>query len=484
MFRLYRRGAASWMPISLLWLCVPAMLHAVGVSSAAAEELIPLATVFSDESAASDPSDLPPPPPPPSTATAPPPAYVSPFAGSFWERPVLLGDLGGVRDEMAADGFLLNVSSTQFYQGVAAGGTQQEFNFSGRLDYYGTVDGEKAGLWKGFFVFLHGETRYGPTINSDTGALMPANTAEVFPIPGQTVTALTGVKFMQALSEDFLVFAGKINLLDELKQPFAAGRGVDAFMNMGLAFPVAAARTVPYSTLGAGLAVLRSGQPVFSMMVLDTNNSSTTSGFDTFFNNGASIIAKLDIPVVFRDRPGHQGFWGTYSNGRYNDLQPTAYFSPNPLTGPIGFATGFDTGSWSLFYSADQALFVDSNNPKRSWGLFTNIGLADDGPSPIRWSANVGLGGSSPFESRPLDTFGVGYAYTAYSGPIQTLAPALVPIRNDQVVELFYNFAVTPWFRLTPDLQVLIPARERTLPPGAQSIDTALVFGVRAKIDF
>jgi porin len=60
----------------------------------------------------------------------------------------------------------------------------------------------------------------------------------------------------------------------------------------------------------------------------------------------------------------------------------------------------------------------------------------------------------------------------------------LLPIGNDQAVELFYNYAVTPWFRLTPDLQVVFPARERTLPPNPQSIDTALVLGLRAKIDF
>jgi hypothetical protein len=32
--------------------------------------------------------------------------------------------------------------------------------------------------------------------------------------------------------------------------------------------------------------------------------------------------------------------------------------------------------------------------------------------------------------------------------------------------------------------QLLIPAREDTLPPNRESIDTALVLGLRAKIDF
>jgi porin len=410
-----------------------------------------------------------------------PQPQVSPFEGALDERPYLLGSIGGTRDELAAHGVMLNVSSTQFYQGVASGGVQQEFEYAGRLDYLVNVDSQKAGLWQGLFVTLHGETRYGDTINAQSGALIPPNTSMLFPQPSGTETALTGVKLTQALSEHFLTFAGKINTLDELKQPYAGGRGVDAFMNLGLALPVAAARTIPYSTLGGGFAVLHEMQPIVTMMILDTNSTPTTTGFESFFDNGATILGRLDIPVTVRGRPGHQGFWFTYSSGTYNDLQPTAYFDPN--FGPF-VVFGQDTGSWALFYSADQALYVDPGNPKRSWGLFTNFGLADDGPSPVRWAANVGLGGSSPLASRPLDTFGVGYAFTGFSGPVHQLAPVISPVRDDHVVEFFYNYAVTPWFRLTPDLQILVPARERTLPPGAEAIDTAVVVGVRAKIDF
>ena len=71
-----------------------------------------------------------------------------------------------------------------------------------------------------------------------------------------------------------------------------------------------------------------------------------------------------------------------------------------------------------------------------------------------------------------------------YSDPVQNLAPRLLNLGDDQGVEMFYNVAVTPWFRLTPDLQVLGPARGQTLPPNVRDIDTALVLGLRAKIDF
>ena len=397
------------------------------------------------------------------------------------ERPVLLGNLGGWRDELASHGIAVDFKSTQFYQGVTNGGIHQEFRYAGRNDYLINVDGEKAGLWKGAFFTLHGETRYGDTTIGDTGALMPANIGMLFPATSGSVTALSGVKMVQFLSEELLVFGGKINTLDELKQPYAGGRGVDAFMNTALALPMSYSRTVPYSTLGAGFAVLQELQPVLSFMVLDTHTTTTTSGFESFFTNGATMLGQVNIPVEWAGLPGHQGIGGTYSTGTYSDLQPTAYFDPN--AGAV-VTFGKSTGSWAIVYSADQALYVDPTNPKRSWGLFTNIGLADNGPSPVRWSANVGVGGSSPLVTRPLDTFGIGYSYVGYSSPVKDLAPKLLPIGNDQAVELFYNIAVTPWFRVTPDLQVLIPARERTLPPGAKNIDTAVVFGLRAKIDF
>ena len=51
-----------------------------------------------------------------------------------------------------------------------------------------------------------------------------------------------------------------------------------------------------------------------------------------------------------------------------------------------------------------------------------------------------------------------------------------MPVRDERGMELFYNIAVTPWCHITPDLQVVTPILERA--------STALVLGIRAKIDF
>ena len=408
-------------------------------------------------------------------------ATPSPFDGDICTRPLLLGSICGARDQLAAHGITINADTYQFYQGVASGGINDVFRYVGHNDYFINVDGEKAGLWKGLFITLHGETRYGDSVNSDTGALIPVNTAALFPKTSGAETALTAVKFTQALSENFVTFAGKLNMLDEFKMPFTGDRLLDGFWNLGMSFPLVVARTIPYSTFGAGAAVLKDGTPVFTLMVLDTNNTPTVSGFDTFFDNGATIFANLTLPTKFFGLPGSQGLSGTFSSGKYNDLSPTAYFDP---TQGLVITPGFERDSWCVFYSATQALWVDPCNAKRMYGVYTNIGTADDGPSPIRFSANAALYGSSPFHNRSQDTFGIGYSFTRYSSPVRDFAPVLLPIGNDQAVELFYNYAVTPWFNVAPDLQVVFPAREETLPPNAQSIDTALVLGIRAKINF
>lgn len=272
---------------------------------------------------------------------------------------------------------------------------------------------------------------------------MPVNTAALFPSTDTPVTALTGVKITQALSESLLVFGGKINTLDGFSQPFTGGaRGTDGFMNVGMIAPVVALRTIPYSTFGAGFVYLVGPEPVLSVMVLDPNNTPTVNGFDTFFNRGVSVIGTANLPTKFLGLPGHQGAGFTYSNSKYAALDDLPFFVVERLRGELP-PLPRETGSWSLFYMFDQTLGADPCDPKRSWGMFGNLGIADGNPSPVRWAANVGLGGVSPFRSRPLDRFGVGYFYVGVSESLKNFAPRLVPLGDDQGVEAFYNIGVT-----------------------------------------
>ena len=105
-----------------------------------------------------------------SSSTASQPA---PFGGPWNSRPKLTGDWGGLREQLRDHGFTFEISATTYYQGIASGGLQDTFRFGGRNDYLLNVDGQKAGLWEGLGINLHGETIYGDSVNLLTGAVVP-----------------------------------------------------------------------------------------------------------------------------------------------------------------------------------------------------------------------------------------------------------------------------------------------------------------------
>lgn len=389
------------------------------------------------------------------------------------EGPYLTGDWLGSRSAMASGGITFDLSTTQFYEGVARGGLQQAFQYGGRNDYFMNVDCEKAGLWKGASFTLHGETRYGEADNFITGALAPVNLMLSVPLSSGSVSGLTGVRFTQVLSENTLVYVGKLNTLDDFKQPLTGAGPLSGFQNSAMIYNPVYARTIPYSTFGAGFAYLRDAERVLEVAVYDTNNTPTSSGFNTLFSNGATLYVQGTVPTTFFDRPGHQGVSGTYSSGTYTDLTPTAYL--DPIEGLVLLTTPV-TGSWCLTYGFDQAIFVALDDSQRMWGVFGNLGIADNNPSPVRWFANTGISGTSPIAGRKADSFGIAWFYIGVSDGLKDRPTDIRSRRDEHGVELYYNISVTPWCHLTPDLQVVTPFRDR--------VETSLVVGLRAKIDF
>jgi porin len=395
------------------------------------------------------------------------------FGGPLLERSKLTGDWLGRRSSLQDYGITFDVSTTQYYQGVAAGGLEQAFQYGGRNDYFLNLDGEKLGLWRGASVTLHGETRYGESVNSLAGTLLAPNLFLALPVPNGSVTALTGVTFTQYLSEELLVYGGKLNTMDGVEQPLTGASNLTGFQNTAMLYNPVFARTIPYSTFGAGFDCLQDEETVFAACVYDTNDTPTVSGFDTFFDNGATVYAELNLPTTFFELPGHQGISGTYSSGTYTNLTPSAYL--DPIEGLVIVSTQI-TGSWCLAYNFDQALYVSPEDPDRMWGVFGNFGIADNNPSPVRWFASAGVSGASQIAGRNADSFGVAYFYLGVSEPLKDFAPILLSLRDEQGVELYYNMAVTPWCQFTPNLQVITPFRDRA--------DTSLLFGLRAMIDF
>ncbi len=389
-------------------------------------------------------------------------------------REHLFGDWFGARGDLAERGIVVELPFTQFYQGVASGGVEQTSRYGGKLDYLVTLQGQKLGLNEGFTAILHAETRYGEDANGPAGSLALPNVNMLWPLPGETETSISGVIVMQALSEEVALAAGKFNGLDLFNMLYPnTGRGIDGFMNTSFLLPPTLFRTTGLSFNGAGVLGLKGPQIQSAVLVYDTQSSSTTVAPD-LFDEGAVVLGYHRFFTDFGGLAGSHGFLANYSN--------RTYVSTDALDWTVipgeGLAAGPKVGSWSLAYFLDQVIWQDCCDERRNLRLFSAWGLADGNPNPYRWSGNVQVQGSGLIHGRESDTMGAGYFYNGLSSEFKTLvsaAPAF-DIQDIQGVEFYYNAAITPWFHLTGDLQIV----------DNQNVadDTSVILGLRAKVEF
>jgi len=383
------------------------------------------------------------------------------------------GNWFGARDGLFDDGIDLRTSLSQFYQGVTSGGLRQTFPYGLKFDYFGTVELEKLVGWEGLFVNLHGESRFGQSVNPYVGSMIPANFALEFPKPTGSASALTNVQIEQFFGPNFVVTAGKLNAADGVNiHPFLGGNGINRFMNEAFVLSPIYGRTIPYSTLGAGFSYLRDLDPIITFLVLDTSGRPDTSGFEQMFRNGMTLFYSLRVPVSPFGLPGHQTVEGTYASGRFSPLTPDDYI----ILGQTRVPGIQRSGSWVITYGFDQFLAVDDEDPTKGWGIFTNISLADQNTNPVRWFLNLGAAGTSPLPGRSSDSWGVGYYYLGTRSVLRQALGPDAPSGNEQGFELYYNAAINHWFTLTADIQAFDPALS-----GSRS---AFLFGLRAKLDF
>jgi porin len=385
---------------------------------------------------------------------------------SWWD-----GGETELRRRLKTNGITFDNNVTSFYYGVAGGGEEQEFRFAGHGDYLMNMDLMKMGGPPGLFLKIRAEHRMGESIGEPAGSLLPPVVASDLPTPETQNLYLTNVLFTQALSENFAVFAGKLDTLDGDLNAFASGRGITQFSNSSMVITPIGLRTIAYATLGTGFVVLDEGEPVFTFLVLNARESIRTSGFDELFADGVVLSPELRVATDFFQLPGHQLFGGTWSSRNYVSLdQDPRILLPNV---PIDRAED----SWSLYWNMDQYLVVDPCNPKRGWGVFARAGIADPSTNPIANFFSAGVGGNSRLFGRDADTFGVGWFYAGTSNELlPVLTTALGGVGDSQGGEVFHNFAVSSRLSITWDGQVLLPANE--------DIDYTLVTGVRANLRF
>lgn len=384
---------------------------------------------------------------------------------SFWKRSTLTGDWGGVRSSMAEKGVTLDFRHTSFYQGLASGTGDEDFDYGGKLDAFINLDSSKMGLWEGGVFRSHLEYSHGDLATNLGGALFATNTALYWPVDTPEELVATSLYFTQKVGDRSSIALGKFNPVDfYAADPFYGGWGIDRFVNLILAAPpsglipvvfmgvVANVQTVPFS---------------LTFMIFDPNDRTNDYFPSDLFEDGVNFSVGGTHLSTLAGRKTSYTFTGLYSTAEGVDY--------SSLGGGI-FETSAKKGAWNINFEFKHNLQEVAGEPNTAWGFYLKAAVADGNPNYVQRSLIAGIGGKALFLGRPQDSFGLGAYYYNLSDELEDTINPVAVIEDEAAIELFYSYSVTPWLYFSPDIQYVKPARDR--------FDYAVVLGLRMQIRF
>ncbi len=433
----------------------------------------------------------------------------STWGGDIKSRPRLTGDWGGVRDDLAKKGVVLDVDAYWWPQKITGGGKNTSGGNWGNLNTELNVDTGKADMWPGGFFKVKTVTSFGHSIKGDTGAILPPNAAWSYPTSEED-TGLVEYSLLQFLSPKFGVIAGKMDFT--VTPGLFTGDYRTQFANLGLKAPLAAAM-LPVSAFGAGAIYVPSPDVSLTALLLDPNGTIKSDNLSDAFNDGVMALATGEVKTSMFGFTGNQGLLLSWSNKERTSLvqDPSniarlllnekfpGLGNPGPMLEEIleAKAPGLlvpaeplnkENDTWAVVYSAEQYLWQPPGDTKRGIGMFFSAGVSDGRANPIKNSYTLGLVGKGVVPGRANDDFGIGWTRAEFS---DNFVPYLrdtfdIGLDHEDAIELYYSAAVTPWLTVSPSVQAVRSGLTKTLDSNnnLKDLDTTYLFGVRVGIRF
>lgn len=404
-------------------------------------------------------------------------------SGTRWSLSTLHGGGEQLRNYWAARGVTIDLRMTQIGHAVVSGGKDTGSAYSGHSLGILDVDTEKLGWWRGGNLWVEVEGNWGNGVNLRTGSLMPVNSNRLYPVPGRNAVGIPAVTYTQIISPYVNVIIGKVDTTLGDANEFAYGNGKGEIQFFNLAFNVNPVTVVvsPYSTLSAGVVISPTKDPdatVLSLTAYDSNGMANTSGLNTLFKGNTAYNFEGRVKTNFFGLTGHQLVGGTYSAKNFASLDQNARLAIE--TGAIERKNH----SWNLYYNFDQYLYEMKKGSGQGIGIFARVGASDGNPNPAHYFYSGGIGSTGMIPGRPRDGFGIGYYFLDINPLKITVASGTREIgRNEQGVEIYYNAAVAPGIRVTPDVQVIWPGQKQVVTTGKE-VGTVTVIGARLQFTF
>jgi porin len=398
----------------------------------------------------------------------------------LWHQETMTGDWSGARERLKEHGIEMQFTLTGFAQGTASGGLERDTVVNGKFISKFNVDFEKLWGWKYWSAETKVEYRFGAPVLTGIGAINTVNTDMIVPASRGNVVAITALNLTRVFpinaqkGDEIEVSFGRYNTLD-IQEKFFGGSGRDKFFNAAHIGPMTGLRQVPNVTNGLSIDYIRNGESFIAFGVLDPNDSSTTVGLDRLFSDGVTLAPIITLPSKWFGKSGKHSFSYTVTTKKYTPFDAIKeIIIPGPPLNPVQPKGG----SFSASYVGRQ--FLVERGKEDGWGVFTQLSIADKDTSPVTRFFDVGVGGNGIFERRHEDDFGIAYGYTGLS-KVLTENLNLATLGNvrphaEHQFEGFYNVHITPWFKITGDLQIIRPVVRRA--------NTAAILGVRLELIF
>jgi porin len=417
-----------------------------------------------------------------------------------------LGDLGGLRDSLRAEGVTFGITYVGEMLANLRGGIRRGAIYEGKLDAQLDVDLDRlaglAGLaFHAQMYQIHGRglSRY------KLGNLMTASGIEALPS-----TRLVEIWLEQVLFDGKLAIrAGQLAGDTE----FLTSQYASLFINGSFGWPAITSVNLPAGGVSypwATPAVRVKAEPAKDITILAAVFNGDPSGggigepqlnnrYGTRFpvHNAPFFIGEVAYAYSLGDGasalPGTAKLGAWYHAGRFDDQRydSTGLSLASPASSGVPRR---HRGNLALYAIVDQMLWRQPETADNGIGAFARLFTNPGDRNEVGFYADGGFNFKGMLASRPDDTLGIAFGYTRISNRARALdrdvraLGAAGPIRSSEaLVEITYQAQIVPGWSVQPDFQYIWrPGGHIANPrgPTGRAIRNAAVLGIRSTIQY
>lgn len=385
----------------------------------------------------------------------------------------LTGNWGGYRQKLEDSGIDIGLTWQSLYQQNYRGGlnTHNALRYTDSYDLAVELDFEKLGLIPGGSFYLKAKGGSNMSLNADeVGALNNVNAD-----PYESSIFVRKWWYRQQFFDDRIdIRVGRIQTHKDLfDTSIYANHEDEDFLNRG---SFRNHLITHDAAIGAFARVWATDWLYVQAAALDAQvESRTRTGFDTAFHDEDWFYGLFELGLSPEWETAKGKMPGHYRVGCWYDPLPKEVFQddldgerpPKFETQDVGFYLGLDQMVWKENDKADD---------KQGLGVFARYGGAHGSVNEAAhyWQAGVSRKGLIP--TRDQDVTAFAFTQLIMSRPYRDHVEPRAD--RESVYEWYYLIQVTPWFTITPDIQLI------TNPGGNKDDRDAIVGAVRFRIIF